>query len=660
MKLSYNKRSIARIAVLLLAVSVGALVAVFAIPPTVLTRLRPESISGAVVCLFGLGAAAFASVCVWLLSITEDKQHQLDRDLLDTFLEYIPDNVFFKDRNSRFVRISRSMARYIGLSDPAEAIHKTDAEIFSWEHAARARADEERILSSGEPIADKEEKETWPDGRETWVLTTKVAMKSRSGEIIGTMGIAHNVTDRKEAELRVRHMALHDSLTGLPNRILLEDRLSQAISMAARNQKQAAVLMFDLDRFKYVNDSFGHCIGDRLLEAVSSRLRECIRKSDTIARLGGDEFVVALPTVSNMEEAGQVAAKLCAKVAEPFEIGGHQLNVSASVGICLYPKDGETPELLLQYADAAMYEAKKCGRNQYCFFSPALTEATQRRQKLESDLIDACARNEFVLHYQPFVDAKSGRITGMEALLRWCHPHLGMIAPNDFIPELEELGLIVDVGLWVLRNACRQAVEWQGAGIPPVRMAVNISSKQFYQADFVSMVESVLQETGLRPDLLELELTESRMLDDGEATIQIMHDLKGLGLKLSLDDFGTGWSSLAYLRRFPVDRIKIDRSFVRDIGMQSTAGAVVKSILGLSRNLGMACIAEGVETHNQSRFLTKQTCTEMQGFLFSPPVPATEMLTLLRTAEFDTEVASAAAKGRRFAGYAMPTVQVPG
>jgi len=658
-KLSHNTRSVARITVFLLAVILGAMVAIFATPAVVIERIQPRSISGPLAFLAILSTLSLACIGVWLLNLTENKQHELDRDLLDTFLEHIPDNVFFKDRESRFLRISRSMARYIGLNDPALAIQKTDAEIFSSEHARQALADEELILNNGQPIADKEEKETWPDGHETWVLTTKVAMKDRAGKIIGTMGIAHNVTDRKEAELRVRHMALHDALTGLPNRLLLEDRLSQAIALAGRNQKQAGVLMFDLDKFKYVNDSFGHFIGDRLLESVSARLKDCIRKSDTIARLGGDEFVIALPAISSIEDAEMVAQKVLTAIAQPFEIGGHQLHVSASIGVCMYPRDGETPELLLQYADAAMYEAKKRGRNQYCWFTPVLTEATQRQQKLESDLVGAFHRDEFVLHYQPFVDSRSGRITGVEALLRWQHPELGLIPPNQFIPELEELGLIVDVGRWVLRTACRQAVGWQQLGIPPIRMAVNVSTKQFYQDNFVGLVESVLKESGLRPDLLELELTESRTLDDSELTIKTMHDLKRLGVTLALDDFGTGWSSLAYLRRFPVDRIKIDRCFVRDIGTQSTA-AVVNSILGLSKTLGMDCVAEGVETRNQSQFLTKQTCSEMQGFLFSPPVPPTKMLTLLRTAEFEAKDAFAASRSGPFAALPMPPVPVPG
>ena len=634
MKLSNSPASFLRFTVLTCAILVGAAAGGILVPVRLFARIHPSSTYAPSLCVIAAGVASFACIGLWLLNWTENKEHQLNRDLLDTFLEYIPDNVFFKDKDSRFVRISHSMARYCGLEHPSQAIYKTDAEFFSSEHAAEALADERKILATGQSIADKEEKETWPDGRETWVLTTKVAMRDRSGQVIGTMGIAHNITDRKEAEIKVRHMALHDALTGLPNRILLEDRLTQAFSLARRNQTQVAVLMFDLDRFKYVNDSFGHYVGDRLLQLVAARLNECIRQSDTIARLGGDEFVVALHSISGIDKAELVANKIVATIARPFEIAGHQLHVGASIGICLFPDDGDTPELLLQHADAAMYEAKRRGRNQHCFFSPAFTEATKIQQRLESELMQACEQKQFVLHYQPFIDAKSGRITGVETLLRWRHPQFGLVPPARFIPALEELGLIVELGRWVLRTACREAVEWQRRGMPRIRVAVNISSRQFYQEDFVGTIESVLADTGLDPQLLELELTENRILDDSENTINIMHRLKHLGITLSLDDFGTGWSSLAYLRRFPVDRIKIDQSFVRDLGIQPGAAAVVKSILGLGRNLGMACIAEGVETANQSRFLSRRGCEEMQGYLFSPPLPAADMMALLRSEQF--------------------------
>jgi diguanylate cyclase (GGDEF)-like protein/PAS domain S-box-containing protein len=440
-----------------------------------------------------------------------------------------------------------------------------------------------------------------------------------------------DITDRKQAEARIRYMALHDALTGLPNRILLQDRLAQAIALACRNQMRVAVLMLDLDRFKDINDSLGHHVGDRLLEAVSIRLRECLRESDIVARLGGDEFIVGLPMVADNLDMERVAQKILATLAEPFQIEGHEMQISGSMGISQYPADGENPGALLRAADTAMYEAKAKRRGIYCFFTPELNEATQRRQMLVNDLHHACAREEFVLHYQPQISTDSGTITGMEALLRWHHPKQGLISPNQFIPLLEELGLMVEVGNWVLRMACLQNVTWQKEGLPPVRVAVNLSAQQFYRGDIVSTVEKVLCETGLGSEWLDLELTESLTLDESETTINIMHGLKRLGLSLSLDDFGTGWSSLSYLRRFPLDRIKIDRSFMRDIVSQPAAEAVVRSIMSLASNLGLTCIAEGVETHAQLDYLQKQMCSEVQGFLYSPALPALDCGALLRS-----------------------------
>jgi diguanylate cyclase (GGDEF)-like protein/PAS domain S-box-containing protein len=525
------------------------------------------------------------------------------------------------------------MADYLGLADPAQALGKTDSDFFSSEHADQAFADEQEIMRTGQPKIGLEEKETWPDGHESWALTTKVPLKNRYGKVIGTMGISHNITDRKQADLRIRYMALHDGLTGLPNRILLEDRLAQAIALARRNQQSVAVLMLDLDRFKNVNDSFGHFVGDRLLEAVSKRLQASLRESDILARLGGDEFVIGLPMVGDKRGIETTAQKVLAKLGEPFRVEGHELQVSASVGISVYPTDGEVPEALLQFADAAMYEAKKERRGIYWFFTPELTEATQRRQKLERDLYQACARGEFVVYYQPLVLTNSGRITGVEALMRWNHPEEGLISPNEFIPRLEELGLIVEVGEWVLRTACLQNATWQKEGIPKVRVTVNLSAQQFYRGNIADAVQRVLRETGLDPKWLELELTESLTLDDSVTTIKIMQDLKRIGVSLSLDDFGTGWSSLSYLRKFPLDRIKIDRAFMRDIPSEPAAEAIVKSILSLGRNLGLECVAEGVETRQQLDYLQKQMCTEMQGFLYSPALPQAECSELLRSGE---------------------------
>jgi diguanylate cyclase (GGDEF)-like protein/PAS domain S-box-containing protein len=633
MRFGFNNTSVPRVLIMLSAILLGVAIGIVIVPNTVLSAIRPSVFSVNSLIVAVIGIAAFIALGLTYLRSTVDRSHQLDRGLLDTFLEHIPDNVFFKDSDSRFLRISRAMANYFGLKDPARAIGRTDADIFSAEHADQALADEQQVLRTGQPMIEKEEKETWPDGRETWALTTKVPLKNPAGQIIGIMGIAHNITHRKQAELRIRHMALHDSLTGLPNRTLLQDRLTQAIALAQRTHKHVAVLLLDLDRFKNVNDSFGHSVGDRLLELVSARLKACIRESDTVARLAGDEFVIAVQMAEQLDGIERVARKVLVTLSAPFQVENHELQINASIGICQFPEDGRNAEDLLQFADVAMYEAKQRGRARYCFFSPALTEATRWQQKLEYDLIQACARDEFVLHYQPFVETNSGRITGVEALLRWRHPEQGLLSPNQFIPKLEELGLIVEVGRWVLRTACRQAAEWQRMGVSPIRVAVNVSSQQFYQGNIADTVATVLKETKLDPKLLELELTESQTLDDSDATINIMAALKRLGVSISLDDFGTGWSSLSYLRRFPIDRIKIDRSFVTDMLSQPAAEEVVKTILTLSRNLGIACIAEGVETREQKDYFKKQDCAEMQGFFFSRPLAALEATALLRSAK---------------------------
>lgn len=576
------------------------------------------------------GVAALVFTMVVLKTIA-DHRLKLERYLLEAFLKHIPDHVYFKDRNSRFIRINSAMAAYFGLDDPKDAVSKTDADMFSSEHASQAFKDEQEIISSGKAIVGIEEKETWPDGRESWVLTTKVPLKDRFDRVIGTMGISHNITERRQAEARIHHLALHDALTGLPNRTLMAEMLTHAIAQARRNGTRVALLMLDLDHFKNVNDTFGHFTGDRLLEAVAMRLKSCLRESDIVARLGGDEFLIGFPEVDDEQGIEQAAQKVLAALSEPYQIEGHRLQIAASGGICQYPVDAENAEVLLQIADSALYDSKKKRRGTFSFFTPELTQATLRRQKLERDLRDACTRGEFVLHFQPLVTIDSKHIVAVEALLRWRHPELGPISPSEFVPLLEDLELMTDVGTWVLRTACLQSVAWQNEGLPPVRVAVNVSAQQFYRADLVNTVKMVLRETGMNPRLLELELTESLTLDDSESSIRIMQELKQIGVSLSLDDFGTGWSSLSYLRRFPLDRLKIDRSFLRDIESQPTAEAVVRSIINLGRNLGLCCVAEGVETQGQLDYLHNQKCAEMQGFLFSTALPPKDCAALMRS-----------------------------
>lgn len=431
-----------------------------------------------------------------------------------------------------------------------------------------------------------------------------------------------DITDRRRAEARILHMAMHDALTGLPNRVLLQDRLTQAIAMARRNHEGIAVLMLDLDKFKQVNHSLGHHIGDLLLEAVSARIKACLRESDIVARLGGDEFAIALLSVSCEPGIEEVVRMLLTAILDPLQIEGHEIQISGSIGVAQYPADGDNPGDLLRAADMAMYAAKSKGRGTHCFFTPELDAATQRRTALIGDLHNAYALGQFVLHYQPQIATDSGSIIGVEALLRWNHPQQGMISPVEFIPLLEETGLIIEVGAWVLKTACLQNVAWQKEGLPPVRMSINVSAHQFYRSNLVGLVEEVLRESQMDPIWLDLELTETLTLDGSETTINIMRQLKSLGVGLSLDDFGMGWSSLSCLRRLPIDRIKIDRSFMRDILSESAAKAVVSSILDLAHNLGFSCIAEGVETEKQLEYLGDKKCPEIQGFLYSPALPA--------------------------------------
>jgi len=467
-----------------------------------------------------------------------------------------------------------------------------------------------------------------PDGSRIIVEVTATACEA-GGRKLAQWNF-RDISDRKEAEARIRYLALHDPLTGLANRAKFFDRLQLVIAEDRRKGGKAATLVIDLDHFKAVNDTHGHLIGDRLLEGVAGRIMGCLRDSDTAARIGGDEFVVALSDVASREDAEQVATKLLAAINQPFAIDGKTLRVSASIGVSLYPEDGSDALGMVRAADTAMYRVKKGGRGAVRFFTHNLTVAAERWHALSHDIDGACDRGEFVLHYQPQVAFEDRQIVGIEALLRWNHPTLGLIGPDDFVPLLEERGMMVEVGRWVMEHACRQNVEWQAAGLGPVRVAVNLSAQQFYRDDLAETVAQVLAATGLAPQWLELELTETLTLDDVDTTLRVMCELKALGITLSLDDFGTGWSSLAYLRRFPLDRIKIDRTFVRDLAHHKGTAAIVHAIVDLAHRLGLDCIAEGVETEEQQRLLQQELCPNMQGFLFSRPLSADDMTAMFR------------------------------
>jgi len=460
-----------------------------------------------------------------------------------------------------------------------------------------------------------------------WLSVSVV--RDSNGRPVNYIEIFSDISERKEREERVRHLAHHDFLTDLPNRVLLNDRITQAISMAERNRTQAAVMFLDLDRFKNVNDSLGHSVGDKLLQEVARRLRGSMRSSDTVSRQGGDEFVILIPDMADAADVARAAQKVLDAVAQPYSIDGHELATTPSIGISVYPNDGRDVETLLKNADAAMYHAKESGRNNYQFFTPDMNTRALERLSLERSLRRAIDRAELRLHYQPQYDVRTRQIVGVEALIRWEHPDFGLLPPGRFIRFAEETGLILSMGEWVLREACRQNRAWQAQGLPPVRVAVNISAVQFRNTTLSHTVDSALKEAGLDSRWLVLEVTESVIMQDVERVTDSLEQLKALGLELAIDDFGIGYSSLSYLKRFPIDRLKIDQSFVRDITSDKDDAAITSAIIGLTRNLGLRTIAEGVETREQLEFLQLHGCDEAQGFLFSKPLPPEECTAIL-------------------------------
>jgi diguanylate cyclase (GGDEF)-like protein/PAS domain S-box-containing protein len=468
------------------------------------------------------------------------------------------------------------------------------------------------------------------DGTMYWNESHVAPVRDEQGEVHRFVHVSYDVTETKRYQEQLEYRANFDSLTGLTNRNLLQDRLQQAVSYAARFNRTVWVAFIDLDRFKFVNDSAGHRYGDTLLKVVAERLQAGVRAGDTVGRMGGDEFVLVLPQYEAGPMSADTIEKLMTQVAMPIPIGGKEFFVSCSIGIAVYPDDGTSGETLLMHADIAMYRAKEMGRNNYQFFEPSLNMRTQARLRIEGALRNALARGEFLLHYQPQVDLKTGRTVGVETLIRWRHPEFGMILPAEFIALTEETGLIVPIGAWVLRAACVQNRAWQSAGLDKLRVAVNLSGIQFAQPDIVDTVAAALAESGLDPACLEIEITEGAAMHDVERTVTTLHQLKSLGVQLSVDDFGTGYSSLAYLKRFPIDVLKIDQSFVRDIATNPDDAMIVVSIIALAHNLRLQVIAEGVETVEQLTFLRHHDCDEIQGYYFGKPVAATAIEQTLR------------------------------
>jgi len=468
------------------------------------------------------------------------------------------------------------------------------------------------------------------DGSMFWNELFISPVHDESGAVTHFIGIQNDITQRRHAEERLTYLATHDELTGLPNRTLLQDRMRQAMARVLREGGIMALLFIDLDRFKNINDSLGHEIGDAVLRTAAGRLLGCIREGDTVARLGGDEFVVMLTGVPRIEDVTTTGQKLLTVLASPFHAEGHHLFVTASAGISLFPRDGDDVQSLLKNADTAMYRAKEKGKNRLQFYAEEMNAWVNKRLFIETQLRHALDREEFVLHYQPQVDLETGRISGAEALVRWNNPQVGLIAPSEFIPIAEETGLIVRLGAWVLENACRQAAAWQQAGHTKLRIAVNLSARQLTRSGLVELIDRVLAATGMDPRLLELELTESMLIEPDEESTSTISRLSRMGVRFSLDDFGTGYSALGYLNRFPLGAIKLDRSFIADVTKDRKASALARSIISMAHELRMRVVAEGVETEKQLLFLAGRECDEVQGFFLGRPVPAEQFAAVLQ------------------------------
>jgi diguanylate cyclase (GGDEF)-like protein/PAS domain S-box-containing protein len=543
------------------------------------------------------------------------------RDFADAAGEY----VWEADLEGRFTYVSSRVQSVWTYSDQ-ELIGRSAMEFMPPGEAERVREWLAHSMRPDGSFRDLEHRIVTRSGDTRWVLVNAVGILDHQGRRTGQRGTGRDVTDRKTAEARISYLATRDPLTELPNRVLFNDRLEQGIVAARRTGQSLALMFIDLDRFKYINDSLGHQVGDLLLKEVALRMLGCIRKGDTLSRLGGDEFVVTLEGLQQAEDAAQVAAKIIKALARPFEIAGQTLNTSCSIGISIFPLDAEDDRTLMKNADTAMYHAKEKGRNNYQFFSSEMNVRAVERHTLETALRLAIDRQEFVLYYQPQVDIRSGKVVGMEALLRWVHPERGLLSPATFIAVAEESGLIEPIGQWALRTACQRARAWLDAGYPPLKIAVNISPRQLLRPrEFSRSLMRTLSATGLDPQYLELEMTESLLLHNAEDNIAVLRKLGKDGVRIAVDDFGTGYSSLAYLRQLPIDTLKIDRTFVRDIESDPEDAAIIHAVVAMGHSLDLQVTAEGVESMGQLQALQHLGCDEYQGYLFSKPLPAVEI-----------------------------------
>jgi diguanylate cyclase (GGDEF)-like protein/PAS domain S-box-containing protein len=563
------------------------------------------------------------------------QRHQLEaalereRILLRTMIELIPAHLYAKDAQSRFIACNELVAQGMGTT-AANLIGKTDFDFFPRELAEGFFADEQAIVHTGQPLIDREE--VTPDrssGTMRHISTSKIPLRDNAGNVIGIVGIGRDITERQIADERIRYLATHDSLTELPNRAFLSERLNALIERADEDTR-FAVLFVDLDHFKLINDSLGHEVGDALLKQTAVRLRASVRPGDVVGRLGGDEFIVLCLDAAELEDIDAVASKIVFALTRPALLLDQECRVSASIGIAIFPADGDSERALMKSADTAMYTAKQDGKNNYRFFSGRLRSASLERRMLENELRRAIGRGEFVLQYLAKFDLKSRTITGAEALLRWHHPDLGIIAPAKFIPLAEETGLIVPIGGWVLNSVCAQHMAWQREGFAPLCISVNLTPRQFNDEHLLSSVQTALENSGMAANMLELEVSEATLMQDSEHNAATLANLKRAGVRLAIDNFGASYVSLANIQRFPINTLKVDRSLLRDLEQNPDNRLITEAIIALGKSLSLTVIAEGVETRRQAAFLRDQACDAMQGFYVNEPAGAPEFSRLLR------------------------------
>ena len=560
--------------------------------------------------------------------ITERKLHDAQINKLSSVMEQTADIVIVTDTKGKIEYVNPSFEKITGYTYK-EAVNNTPRILASGKHKHAFYKHLWDTITTGNSYSNifiNRRK----DGSLYYEEKTITPIKDHAGTITHFVSTGKDISEHIQVQERLQHMTHHDALTDLPNRNLFLDRLQQALTRARWHNRLVAVILLDLDHFKNINDTFGHTVGDQLLLQLSKRLSNSVRDGDTIGRFGGSEFAILMDDIDSDKHMSSLAKKLTDTLALPFKIKKQELFITASIGVSIYPNDGEDPDTLLRNADIAMYRAKELGKNNYQFYSDNLSAQIFERLALENHLRRAVDQNEFILYYQPQLDARNHRITGVEALLRWHHPDLGLVSPNNFIPHLEESGLIEEIGDWLLETACRQSREWHDTGWSYLHMSVNISGRQFNNPNFISSVHNIISTTNINPEFLELEITESMLMRNASATINALHSLNELGVRFAIDDFGTGHSSLSYLRRFPIDTIKIDRSFIHDVTENPDDAAIVSAIIVMAQSLSLNVIAEGIETQEQVEFLSSRNCHYLQGNLISRPLPAEEMTELLR------------------------------